>query len=82
MIERGEWEQYGRPKADFNLFVKSYKDVEEGTVKPFECMKQLGMTKPSFIGAPGNLTSETGTRGDPNCITYNHIQKAVVQYIA
>ena len=49
MKARGEWEQYGRPKAiDFNLFVKAYKDVEEGTVKPFECMRQLGMTKPSF----------------------------------
>ena len=49
MKERGEWEQYGRPKAlDFNLFVKAYKGVEEGIVKPFECMKQLGMTKPSF----------------------------------
>ena len=49
MKERGEWGRYGRPKAmDFNLFVKAYKDVEEGIVKPFECMKQLGMTKPSF----------------------------------
>lgn len=49
MKDRGEWEQYGRPKAiDFKLFVKAYKAVEEGTVKPFECMKQLGMTKPSF----------------------------------
>ncbi|MDO0823092.1 recombinase family protein [Desulfosporosinus nitroreducens] len=49
MKVRGEWEKYGRPKAiDFNLFVKAYKDVEEGTLKPFECMKQLGMTKPSF----------------------------------
>lgn len=49
MKERGEWEQYGRPKAlDFKLFVKAYKDVVEGKLKPFECMKQLGMTKPSF----------------------------------
>lgn len=49
MKARGEWEHYGRPKAiNFNLFLKAYKGVEEGTVKPFECMKQLGMTKPSF----------------------------------
>lgn len=49
MKERGEWEQYGRPKAiDFKLFIKAYKGVEEGAIKPFECMKQLGMTKPSF----------------------------------
>lgn len=49
MKDRGEWERYGRPKAiAFNLFVKAYKEVEAGTVKPFDCMKQLGMTKPSF----------------------------------
>jgi DNA invertase Pin-like site-specific DNA recombinase len=49
MKARGEWAQYGRPKAiDFNLFARAYKDVEEGKVKPFECMKQLGMTKPSY----------------------------------
>jgi len=50
MKERGEWEKYGRPKAiDFNLFARAYKDVEDGTVKPFECMKQLGMTKPRCL---------------------------------
>lgn len=49
MKERGEWEQYGRPKVmNFDLFMKAYRGTEAGKVKPFECMKQLGMTKPSF----------------------------------
>lgn len=47
--ERGEWSDYGRPKAiDFNKFCKEYKRVVNGEMKPFECMKELEMTKPTF----------------------------------
>lgn len=49
MKERGEWEKYGRPKAiEYEVFLKAYIKVEAGKLKPFECMKQLGMTKPTF----------------------------------
>ena len=49
MKDRGEWEKYGRPKAiDFNEFCRAYLKVVKGELKPFECMRQLGMTKPTF----------------------------------
>jgi DNA invertase Pin-like site-specific DNA recombinase len=47
--DRGEWSDYGRPKAmDFDLFKEQYQKVVDGYLKPFECMRQLGMTKPTF----------------------------------
>lgn len=46
---RGEWDDYGRPRAiDFEVFKEQYQKVVNGELKPFECMKQLGMTKPTF----------------------------------
>lgn len=46
---RGEWSDYGRPKAiDFEIFKKEYQKVIDGELKPFECMKSLGLTKPTF----------------------------------
>lgn len=46
---RGEWDDYGRPRAiDFDIFKEQYQKVVNGEVKPFECMKALGMTKPTF----------------------------------
>ncbi len=46
---RGEWDDYGRPKAmDYEVFSKEYQKVKEGTLKPFECMRKLGLTKPTF----------------------------------
>lgn len=46
---RGEWDDYGRPRAlDFNKFVKEYKRVLSGDIKPTECMKLLGITKPTY----------------------------------
>lgn len=46
---RGEWEEYGRPKAlDFDIFKAEYQAVLDGTIKPFELMKKLGLTKPTF----------------------------------
>ncbi|NFD31023.1 recombinase family protein [Clostridium botulinum] len=46
---RGEWEDYGRPRAlDFNKFCKEYKRVLDGSIKPVECMKLLGITKPTY----------------------------------
>lgn len=46
---RGEWEDYGRPKAmDFDAFAKEYQRVIDGSVKPFELLKELGLSKPTF----------------------------------
>lgn len=46
---RGEWDDYGRPRAlDFDKFCKEYKRVLDGDIKPFECMKLLGLTKPTY----------------------------------
>lgn len=46
---RGEWEDYGRPRAlDFDKFCKEYERVLQGAIKPTECMKLLGITKPTY----------------------------------
>lgn len=46
---RGEWEDYGRPRAlEFDKFSKEYKRVLDGSIKPVECMKLLGITKPTY----------------------------------
>ncbi|MEG0133542.1 MAG: recombinase family protein [Clostridium sp.] len=46
---RGEWEDYGRPRAmDFNKFSKEYKRVLDGSIKPVECMKLLDLTKTTY----------------------------------
>lgn len=46
---RGEWEDYGRPrKMEFDEFVTHYKLVQQGKKKPFELMKELGLSKPTF----------------------------------
>lgn len=46
---RGEWDNYGRPKAmAFETFAEEYKKVVSGEMKPFECMRNLGLTKPTF----------------------------------
>lgn len=46
---RGEWDDYGRPRAlGFDKFSKEYKRVIDGSIKPTECMKLLGITKPTY----------------------------------
>lgn len=46
---RGEWEDYGRPKAmEFDEFCRHYQKVVNGEVRPFELIKELGLTKPTF----------------------------------
>jgi len=49
MRARGEWDKYGRPAVlDYKLFSREYKKVVSGQLKPFECMRKLGMTNPTF----------------------------------
>ena len=46
---RGEWDDYGRPRVmDLEEFATHYRLVQQGEKKPFELMKELGMTKPTF----------------------------------
>ena len=46
---RGEWNEYGRPKAmEFEEFKKAYERVVKGEIKPFALMRELGLTKPTF----------------------------------
>lgn len=47
--ERGEWGDYGRPAViSLEEFAKEYKKVTDGIIRPFELMKQLGMSKATF----------------------------------
>ena len=49
MKKRGEWERYGRPKAmSFEEFSLNYERVLSGEIKPFELIKELGLTKPTY----------------------------------
>lgn len=46
---RGEWGDYGRPrKMTFEEFTKHYCLVQEGKKKPFELMRELELSKPTF----------------------------------
>lgn len=46
---RGDWDDFGRPRViDFNKFSKEYERVLNGDIKPGECMKLLGLTKPTY----------------------------------
>lgn len=47
--ERGEWDDYGRPrKMSLEEFSKKYEKVESGEKRPFQLMRELGMTKATF----------------------------------
>ena len=49
MKNRGEWDKYGRPPViDYKAFSEEYKKVMDGTIKPFDCMRQLDMKKATF----------------------------------
>ena len=46
---RGEWDDYGRPRVlEFKKFTKEYKRVLDGSIKPVECMKLLGLSKTTY----------------------------------
>lgn len=47
--DRGEWDNYGRPRVmSIEDFSDEYSLVQQGLKRPFELMKELGMTKPTF----------------------------------
>ena len=46
---RGEWDDYGRPAVmSLEEFALQYQKVQSGDLRPFELMKQLGMSKTTF----------------------------------
>jgi len=46
---RGEWDDYGRPRAmDFDEFCLEYEKVLSNEIRPFELIKKLGLTKPTY----------------------------------
>ncbi len=46
---RGEWDDYGRPAViTVEEFAKEYQKVATGEMRPFQLMKQLGMSKATF----------------------------------
>jgi len=49
MKKRGEFDKYGRPPAmDYKQFSAEYKNVIDGTEKPFALMRRLDMKKATF----------------------------------
>lgn len=49
MKARGEWDKYGRKRAlSASAFAEQYAAVERGEIKPFELMRRLELTKPTF----------------------------------
>lgn len=47
--DRGEWDDYGRPRSiSPDVFAKEYEAVREGKIRPYELMKKLGLTKPTY----------------------------------
>ena len=43
------WDDYGRPRAmDFDEFCNHYKRILNNEIKPFELIKELGLTKPTY----------------------------------
>lgn len=46
---RGEWGDYGRPKQmELKKFAVEYQRVLDGTIKPFELMRKLNLTRSTF----------------------------------
>ena len=46
---RGEWDDYGRPRVmGIEEFSNHYRLIQQGKKKPFELMKELGISKPTF----------------------------------
>lgn len=47
--QRGDWEDYGRPRAvEMELFLQEYQKVEKGEIRPVDCMRNLGITKSTY----------------------------------
>lgn len=60
---RGEWEDYGRPRIlSFEVFQREYQQVISGMVRPFELMKQLNLSKPTYYRYKAQYELTVGKR--------------------
>ena len=49
MKDRGEWGDYGRPRAiDPKFFIEQFARIKDEGIKPFDLIKELGITKPTY----------------------------------
>lgn len=56
---RGEWDDYGRPAImPQEEFSEHYKKVLSGELRPFELMKQLGMSKSTYYRYVGRIKEQ------------------------
>jgi DNA invertase Pin-like site-specific DNA recombinase len=63
MKARGEWDKYGRPrKISKEEFAKAYEDVENGLIKPFECMRKLNLNVPTYYRYRQELKEQTAAK--------------------
>ena len=47
--QRGEWEDYGRPRAiPLEQFISEYNKINDGEIRPFEIMKKLNISKATY----------------------------------
>lgn len=47
--QRGDWEDYGRPRAvEMELFLQEYRKGEKGEIRPVDYMRNLGITKSTY----------------------------------
>lgn len=57
--ERGEWNDYGRSATMMiDAFAKEYTKVQSGELRPFQLMKQLGMSKTTFYRYVSKIKSD------------------------
>lgn len=57
--DRGEWADYGRPRImQLQDFSEKYRLVQQGEKQPFELMRELGITTPTFYRYKKQLEKE------------------------
>ncbi len=63
MKDRGDWERYGRPHAiEWEKFKLLYERVLRGEVKPFEAIKQLNVSMPTYYRYKKRYEQELGAK--------------------
>ncbi len=58
---RGEWDDYGRPRAlPFDDFQREYEQVLSGMIRPFELIRKLNLSKPTYYRYKAQYEAEVG----------------------
>lgn len=70
MKKRGEWDKYGRPRSmEFEKFYEQYKRVENGEIRPYQLMKELNISKPTYYRYRKEAEQKKDTINDKTMIT-------------